>query len=283
MSTRPTVLIGRGIQYSLSPALHERAARRLGLDVSYGLVDAETEGIDEGNALARLGELNLVGANVTQPFKEVAYRGVTEVDPVANTIGAVNTILLRSDGSTVGYNTDVDGFGAELDGGIGAVAGAHVVQFGAGGAGAATAFALLQRDVAELWIIDQNFERARRLVQRLAQAFESDRLRPGTPDDVSGVARVTKGIVNASTAGSPAHPGTPISADLLREDVWVADVLYAPSETELIRDARRRGAIACNGGLMLVHQAARSFELFHGHRPDVERMLQDFLELSDRI
>lgn len=280
MSTRATALLGRGIQYSLSPALHQRAAARLGLDVSYILFDAEVEGFEEPDAMTRLGELNLVGANVTQPFKQVAYRNARNVDPVARTVGAVNTIVYGKDGTT-GYNTDVDGFGAELDLGIGVIAGSHVVQFGAGGAGAAAAYALLDRDVAELWIIDSQAERARRLADRLSHVFAKDRLRHGALGDVPHAAQHAHGIVNASTAGSAAHPGSPIKANLVREGMWVADVLYAPTETELLRDARLRGAAICNGGLMLVHQAAKSFEIFHGQRPDVDGMWQDFLDLTE--
>lgn len=281
MSTRGTALLGRGIQYSLSPALHRRAAQRLGLDVSYVLFDAQVEGFDEQDAMGRLGGLGLVGANVTQPFKQTAYRHVENVDPAAKAVGAVNTIVYGEGGIT-GYNTDIDGFGAELDLGIGPVAGSRVVQFGAGGAGAAAAYALLDRDVAELWIIDRQAERAKRLSDRLAAAFVGGRLRSGDLDDVPAAVAHANGIVNASTSGSPAHPGSPIAAGSLRADMWVADVLYAPAETKLLRDARLRGATVCNGGRMLVHQAAKSFEIFHGQSPDIESMWQDFLELSER-
>lgn len=280
MSLRRTALIGRGIQYSLSPELHERAARRMHIQASYQLLDADVDGFGEDDAMSRAANLGLVGANVTQPFKEVAYRSLTDIDPVARAVGAVNTVVYGSSGPT-GYNTDVDGFGAELDLGIGRIDGSRVVQFGAGGAGAATAVAQLERNVAQLWIIDVHSERAQRLIERLGQTFGSAQLRAGGPRDVDRALREASGIVNASTSGSASHPGTPLPSELLSEGMWVADVLYAPAETQLLRDARRVGARTSNGGRMLVHQAAKSFELFHGATPAVDDMWLDFLDLSE--
>lgn len=278
MTLRRTALLGRGISYSLSPALHERAAKRAGLEVSYELLDASTEELSGTDMLGRAADMRLVGANVTQPFKEIALRSLDHVDPVADAVGAVNTILYRPDG-TWGYNTDVDGIGAELDYGVGQIAGARVVQFGAGGAGAAAAFASLERNIQQLWIIDLDRAKATNLAERMSRGFPGRAILAGDPSQVTEAMRTATGVVNASTMGSAAHPGTPLPAEHLTDEMWVADVLYAPTETLLLHDARARGAVTVNGGLMLVHQAARSFELFHEVRPDVNDMWADFEQL----
>lgn len=88
-------------------------------------------------------------------------------------------------------------------------------------------------------------------------------------------------MINASTQGTAANPGSPIGAGLLHEGLWVADVLYSPRESTLLRDARLAGARTTNGGPMLVNQAALSFEIFHGLSPDVGRMWAHFIELME--
>lgn len=278
MSVRRTALLGGGISYSLSPALHERAAKRANIDVSYVLLDAEVENLTGVDMLQYAADMRLVGANVTQPFKEVAFHSVDDLDPVAEAVGAVNTIVYGPNG-TQGFNTDVDGFGAELDDGIGDIAGGRVVQFGAGGAGAAAAFATLERDVEQLWIIDLDLSKAARLAERMSRAFPAMQIRSGDRDQVAEAMKAATGVINASTMGAAAHPGTPLPPEHLREGMWVADVLYAPAETALLRDARVRGATTVNGGRMLVHQAACSFQLFHHVQPDISAMWADFQSL----
>lgn len=277
--TRATALLGRGISYSLSPALHEREGTHLGISMSYTLFDTTDHDFSAEEALRFAAAADLVGANVTQPFKEDALRLVDVVDPVAAAIGAVNTIRYTGDGA-VGYNTDVDGFNAELDLDIGSVDYRTVVQFGAGGAGAASAFAALQHGAQALWIIDLDQKRAVLLANRMRLAFPDRQILPRGTDAIQTAMKAATGVINASTRGSAKDPGTPVPAQFLHGDLWVADVLYAPRVSQLLHDARAQGAVTSNGGRMLVHQAAKSFEIFHDSPADAERMWQHFIQLT---
>ncbi len=277
---RKTGLLGRGISYSLSPSLHVGAARRIGLSVSYVLLDMPRGASDSAtvrDALKRCRDEGFVGLNITQPFKEDVIPLLDHVDDVALLLNAVNTIRF-DDGSARGYNTDSYGFGMEL-----AVAAndiSRVVQFGAGGAGAATAHAALVAGAQELHILDPRVERAELLAQRLSAHFPSRTVQAGTLASAEEAMGTPAGVINASTQGSSAHRDSPVPAHLLRSALWVADVIYAPPLSDLVRDARVRQIPATNGGLMLVHQAARSFELFHDIAPDPDEMWQQFVQLT---
>jgi len=144
------------------------------------------------------------------------------------------------------------------------------VLIGAGGAGAAVGHALRALGAERLTIVDVDAARAAQLASTLDAEVGAL--------DLDGV----DGVVNATPAGMVGHGGTPVSAELLRPGLWVADVVYRPLETELLRAARALGCRTLDGGGMVVFQAAGSFELFTGRRPDRERMLRHFATLAGR-
>jgi shikimate dehydrogenase len=126
--------------------------------------------------------------------------------------------------------------------------------------------------VKRLDIVDVDEEAARALAQRVG----------GTPGQLDDLAQAD-GLIHATPVGMAAHPGLPLPAALLRADLWVADVVYRPLETELLRRARELGCRTLDGGGMAVFQAAGSFALFTGVEPDRERMLADFAELAEPV
>ncbi|MBB2942526.1 shikimate dehydrogenase [Actinoplanes lutulentus] len=254
-------LIGTGISTSLSPALHEVEGRRQGLDLSYSLFDVDTP-VALKSTLDDAERDGFAGLNITHPFKQQVVELLDDLSPQARAIGAVNTVVFR-DGKRVGHNTDAYGFTESFHAYLPDVAKKHVVQLGAGGAGAAVAHALLSIGVEKLSIIDPDEQKSHDLSQKIGQK----------PSDLTAL-HTADGLVNASPIGMHHHPGIPLPAELLHRDLWVADIVYMPVETELLRAARAAGSRTVGGTAMCAYQAAAAFHLFTGIAPDTERMLR---------
>ncbi|MCY1143223.1 shikimate dehydrogenase [Actinoplanes sp. Pm04-4] len=255
-------LIGAGIGTSLSPALHEAEGRGHGLDLTYDLFDTE-EPAELGDLLKQAEDEGYAGLNITHPFKQRVTDLLDQLSPQAEAIGAVNTVVFR-DGRRQGHNTDAYGFTeAYRD-----LVKGRVVQTGAGGAGAACAYAQLTLGVEHLTVIDP--DRARR--EQLAARFP--RLHVAAPADLPSALAGADGLVNASPVGMRHHPGLPVPTELLHRGLWVADIVYMPVVTPLLRAARDAGLRAAGGTAMCAYQAAAAFELFTGRTPDIDRMLR---------
>lgn len=217
--------------------------------------------------------------NITHPCKREVIQFLDDVDPVAKALGAVNTVLFTAEGR-IGYNTDTTGFERAFQIGLPGVATDRVVLLGAGGAGAAVGDALLRTGVANLTIIDLDRERAEEVATDLA-ARHAASVRARGFEDLATILDDSSGIVQCTPIGMHHHPGTPFDVELLRPDHWVADIVYRPLETELLRAARARGCRTMDGGLMAVSQAADAFQLVTGRDPDLDRMQAHFQSLVD--
>ena len=272
-------LIGRGIQASKSPIIHETEAAAQGFQCRYELFDLN-EHRDEPATLLKLLRLaeqrGFAGLNITYPCKQAIIPLLDELSEEARVIGAVNTVRFVA-GRRVGYNTDAFGFAESLRHGLPGASLACVVQVGAGGAGAATAHALLKLGARKLSIVDMERGRAESLTANLASHF-SDRI-VATEDLAHAVANAS-GVVNTTPMGMAAHPGSAVPTSLLRPDLWVADIVYVPLETDLLRAARATGCRVLDGGGMAVFQAARAFEIFTGRKALAERMRRHFETLT---
>jgi shikimate dehydrogenase len=271
-------LLGAGILGSLTPGLHEAEADRLGLAYTYRVIDLDAIGqsAESSAALVRhAADLGFDGLNVTHPCKQLVQDGLDELSREARILGAVNTITFH-DGKAVGHNTDHTGFTGGLRAGLPSAATGSVVQIGAGGAGAAVAFGLLSTGTRHLVIADIEPVRAEALAARLAPHFPDSQLSVTRTDAVAGSIREADGLVNSTPIGMTGHPGMPVDPSLLHSGLWVADVIYRPLETELIKAARGKGCAVLDGGRMVVGQAAAAFELFTGIPADAERMLASF-------
>lgn len=273
-------LIGAGIQASRTPALHEHEGDEQGLRYLYRLIDLDQLQLDS-NALPDLllaaERMNYTGLNITFPCKQAIIPLLDELSPEARGIGAVNTVVLK-DGKRVGHNTDCLGFAEGFRRGLPDVARERVVQMGAGGAGAAVAHALLSEGVQQLSIFDVDIERAESLANNLNQHFGAGRAMAG--HDLSSVLSQADGLVNTTPMGMAKLPGMPVPAALLRAELWVAEIVYFPLETELLRNARALGCRTLDGGNMAVFQAVKAFELFSGVAPDAQRMLAHFQSMK---
>lgn len=273
-------LIGAGIQASRTPAMHEREADHQGLRYLYQLIDLEVLGLGP-EALPELitaaEQMGFVGLNITHPCKQAVIPLLTELSADAREVGAVNTVVLRR-GRRIGHNTDWWGFAESFQRGLPGARLGRVVQLGAGGAGAAVAHAVLKLGVQQLVVVDLDGERAARLARSLCARFGPGRSQ-STADAATALARAD-GLIHATPTGMARYPGLPLPASLLRPDMWVAEIVYFPLETELLREARRIGCRTLDGAGMAVFQAVEAFRLFTGIAPAADRMLRHFASMG---
>jgi shikimate dehydrogenase len=273
-------LIGSGIGASRTPALHEREAAEQGLRLVYRLIDLDRLNLGPealGELLTAAERMGFAGLNITYPCKQAVLPLLHALSDDARALGAVNTVVLR-DGERIGHNTDCSGFAEAFRRGLPGVARRAVVQLGAGGAGAAVAHALLAEGVARLAIRDADPARAEDLARALSARFGVGRA--VVAHDLTAAMAAADGVVNCTPVGMAKLPGTPLPVALLRPAHWVADIVYFPLETELLRAARALGCRVLHGGGMAVFQAVGAFRLFTGRVPDAERMLRHFAAMS---
>lgn len=235
------VLLGHHIGHSASPAMHNAAFAALGMDARYELADVPSSALT--GAVAALRGPGRIGANVTQPHKLAVCDLVDRLAPEVERLGAANTIV-RDGRRLVAHNTDLPALAAELAelGSFG-----DAVVLGSGGASRAVQAALADAGVS-FQVVDR---------PRWADI----------PDLLAGADL----LVNATPIGTGSDE-SPVPADLLRPDLGVLDLVYRPSPTRLVGDARASGAAARGGAGMLLHQAAASFTLWTGHAAPIEVM-----------
>ena len=276
-------LFGMGLSGTRSPAMHEAEGAALGLRYVYRPVDFAAIGRDASalpEMLAAAMAFGFDGLNITHPFKQAVIPLLDALSDDAAAIGAVNTVVFR-DGRRIGHNTDWWGFAESFRRALPGVALDRVVQVGAGGAGAAVAHALLTHGVRDLALHDLDTGRAEALAARLNARFGAGRAR--RCGALEADLRRADGLVQASPVGMADHPGLPVPAAALHPRLWVAEVIYFPLETALLRAARAIGCRTLDGGGMAVLQAAEALRLFTGVAPDTDRMLRRFADaLSDR-
>jgi shikimate dehydrogenase len=266
---------------SRSPWLHEQEAQAQGLQLRYTLFDFDQRGLPDGDLAVVLDTLRndgYCGTNVTLPFKQLVMPLLDKLDESAVVVGAVNTIAFRN-GRMIGHNTDMVGFRDSVAEGLPGVAMRHVLQLGAGGAGAAVASALLSLGVRQLTVCDLALDRAEELVTKLDRRFGTGRAIAS-----NGVGLATDacdGIVNATPMGMAGNPGSALGPELILARHWVADVVYFPLETDLLRIARAKGCRVLDGSGMVIGQAARAFEILTGFHANQQRMRESFFRFPN--
>jgi 3-dehydroquinate dehydratase/shikimate dehydrogenase len=242
-------VVGNPVIHSRSPVMHNAGFAALGLKAAYLPLEAR----DVGDFVAFARAMRLGGVSITAPFKIGLMPHVDVIDPLAKQVGAINTITVR-DGRWLGANTDVEGFLAPLVRRI-ALEGTRVSVIGAGGAARAVAVALASRR-ANVTICARNAEDARAIAELVAGSAGDFPPRPSSWDV----------LVNATPVGSEKTPGSPMG-NVPLDGAIVFDLVYAPADTELLRNARAAGCQTIGGIEMLIAQAERQFELWTGQRP----------------
>lgn len=269
-------LVGRNIQKSRTPAMHEAEGAALGLAYSYDLIDAAAMPPADARLdriLDRAERDGFAGLNVTYPYKVDVLQYLDDLSDAVDALGAVNTVVFR-DGRRIGHNTDLWGFAESFRSGMANVRHGVAILIGAGGAGAAVGHALADCGVDQVAVFDIDPARSEALVHsiRARHGNESARVCSKLEAEAAGC----DGIVNASPVGMSGVPGCPFPAGLIRPEMWVADIIYFPLETKLLRQARARGCRTLPGSGMAVFQAVRAFRHFTGHAADPLRMKATF-------
>jgi shikimate dehydrogenase len=235
--------------------MHEREGDVQGLRYLYRPIDLLELGLP-GEAVGQLlhsaRSLGFNGLNITHPCKQLVLQHLDEVSPDALRLGAVNTVVIQ-DGRFIGHNTDFSGFAAALASGLPGAKLDHVVQLGAA--------------------------RAAARAGELAGFFPDSTVTARTTAELPQLMPLADGLVHCTPVGMAAHPGVPLDLDLLEPRHWVADIVYRPIDTELVRGAHAKGCEVLDGGRMAVGQAADAFRIFTGLEPDPDRMRSHFLEL----
>ena len=264
-------LIGAPIAHSASPAMHEAAAKAIGLRCFYHLI--EVEGADARRLrvmLDGLVALKFAGVNVTYPYKEAVAPLLDELAPSAAAVGAVNLIAVRDD-RLIGFNTDCSGFARALKRTVGAIAGQRVALMGAGGVGKAIGVALAEGGAGEIRIVDRMGGKAAALAEALAPAVAA-RACANAGEALDGA----EGLVNATTVGMLPSRDSPVPLALLKRGLWVADAVYQPLWTPLLSAARDNGATVMTGRELALDQAVDAFEIFTGRVADRRVMEEAF-------
>ena len=274
MSTRFAGIIGHPVAHSLSPAFQGAAFAHCGLDVTYERWDTTADAL--AGRVVSLRDGKYLGANVTIPHKEAAYRFLAAKHALSDTaqlLQSVNTVAFRPDGSLYGDNTDAPGFLDALKEAFRASPrGRKILVLGCGGAGRARALTCAMQGAAEILVADVNLAARRRLLLALRQTA------PGLP--VAGVslaraaaaARDCDLIIQATPVGM--KPGDPslLPPESFRKGQLVFDLIYNPAVTPLLATARAAGARTANGLGMLLHQGVRAFRQWTGRQPPVPLM-----------
>jgi len=263
-------LIGDPVAHSVSPAIHDSAFAARGLPQRYGLWPTPADELAE--RVASLRAPNILGANVTIPHKSAVLPLLDEVDPLAEAVGAANTIVRLPDGRLRGLNTDVGGFGRALASDGYDPSGKVAVLLGAGGAARAVAYALLRAGASGLVIANRTLERAETLLGELVASIQGEPfLRALAPDDpeLATELRSAALLVNATSVGLHGEE-LPLQASLLAPHLLVVDLIYR--RTPLLAAAERCGARTQDGLEMLVQQGALAWEAWTGLQAPVDVM-----------
>jgi shikimate dehydrogenase len=273
MSTRAFV-IGHPIAHSRSPLIHGTWLKTLGLDGSYEAIDLAPSALPDFLDALRGGAF--AGGNVTIPHKEAVFAYCDSIDPLARTIGAVNTLVADRDGLH-GFNTDYMGFLGNLDQHApGWSAGLdEAIVLGAGGASRAILVALRERGLGRIHLLNRTLAKA----EALAAAITGP-IRPAPLEAFATLAPGAGLVVNTTAAGMHGTAPLALPLDRLPAQALVTDIVYVPLETPLLAAARARGLRTVDGLGMLLHQAVPGFEAWFGVLPEVTPQLRAVVEAT---
>ena len=265
-------VLGNPIGHSMSPVMHNDLFSLYNIDAEYlPFLVQEDELRDAVNGLRALGA---GGFNVTVPHKSSIIPFLDEVDELAASIGAVNTVV-NKDGKLIGYNTDGLGFLKGLDAYLNKIEGQKILVIGAGGAARAIYFTLAKEKPMQIDIANRTLEKAVQLIEECPYSISSKAL---TLKDASSELGEYDLIIQTTMIGmEPNITEQPITLEYLRENSVVCEIIYNPLETRILLEAKSIGARVQNGIDMFVYQGALAFDKWTGIFPDIQRMKENVL------
>jgi shikimate dehydrogenase len=255
----------------MSPLIHNAAFREQGLDYRYSLKPVLPGTLEDAINLLR--EPEVIGANVTIPYKSHVMKYLDDNTTEAENIGAVNTIV-KKDGNLVGKNTDAIGGVKALEEEYDGIELAEVTIIGAGGASKALSYNLAPK-VKKLTILNRTKTKSSVLARYLMEKTKNRNVYGGGLEELQKHLEGTDILINATPVGmEPRTDRSPIPAEYLHKNLLVYELVYNPIETKLLRDAKQKGGRVLSGVKMLVYQGALAYEMWTGHKPPVDLMLK---------
>lgn len=271
VSTKLILLLGNPLGHSISPAMHNSVFEKLGMNYCYMPVEVTAENLQQ--VFSALTKMNVAGFNVTIPHKINIIEYLDELDPLAATIGAVNTICVK-DGKTKGYNTDGKGFIDSLKEQAGVtVGGKRLLLLGCGGGARAIAMTLAFHGAKKIYLHNRTSAKADALAAEINGKIRFCAEVVRSTDDQKEAIQHCDILINATSLGMHPHENVlPIDESLLSAKLIVADIVYNPRMTRLLSTARDKGCTIVPGLGMLIYQGAAAFTLFTGVEPLIEEM-----------
>lgn len=273
VTTKIVILLGNPLGHSVSPPMHNAVFEKFGMDFCYMPVEVTENNLE--TVFNGLAKMNVAGFNVTIPHKISIMNYLDELDPLAKTIGAVNTVRVR-DGKTKGYNTDGKGFVRSLEEESGTtIKGKTIFILGAGGAARAISMTLAFEGAETIFIQNRTEAKAAALVTEINSEIRACSKTVKHNETSSTLIESCDVLINCTSLGM--HPNddtSPIDKSLLSPNLTVADIVYNPLTTTLLRDAQEIGCTTVAGLGMLINQGAEAFEIFTDIQPDIDTMTQ---------
>ncbi len=271
--TKPFAVLGHPIGHTLSPIMHNSSITALELDAIYLAFDAPPAKLMD--ILASMRDMGFGGVNLTVPLKEVAFRGVDHLDKSAEISGSVNTIEFLENGTLRGHSTDGYGFVTALKESFDmSLPGQSVFMLGCGGAGRAVAITCATEGATKIVVSDIDDSRAAKVVEEIKTISPAIEVSSAGTDksDWKKAASKSDLIIQATPVGMKPEDTPLLTRDAFHEGQMLFDLIYMYPETEIMSEAKVAGAKTANGLGMLLHQGARSFEIWTGKSPNIPAM-----------
>jgi shikimate dehydrogenase len=271
--TTPFAVLGHPIGHTLSPVMHNRSIQSLGMDAIYLAFDVAPDNLMR--VLASMRDMGFGGVNLTVPLKEVAYRGVEQHAPSAQISGSVNTIEFLKSGELMGHSTDGDGFIAAVREAFGTgLGGLSVFVLGCGGAGRAVAITCATEGAAHITLSDIDSARIAAVENEIRCIAPSTTVSSAGSSAMDWATAASEAdlIIQATPVGMKQADKPLLTTEVFRPGQLLFDLVYMFPATGIMKEAARSGARTANGLGMLLHQGARSFEIWTGRTPDIAAM-----------
>ncbi len=271
--TRPFAVLGHPIGHTLSPVMHNASLQSLGEDAIYLAFDVHPDRLMP--VLHAMRDMGFGGVNLTVPLKEVAFRGVDELDESASRLGAVNTVEFAADGRLRGHNTDGAGFVVAVQEAFAcSLAGMTVFVCGSGGAGRAVALTCCAEGAAAVLVSDLDAKRSETVCREIEASFPAVRAESvsANPDEWSRASLSADLVVQSTPVGMKPGDASVLPPEAFKPGQFAFDLVYMYPETAFMQAAASAGGRSANGLGMLLHQGARAYRIWTGAEPDVPAM-----------
>ena len=278
-------IFGNPVEHTMSPVIHNTLSQIMGINMAYvpfHVKDGQLEAAVKGAY-----GLNILGMNVTVPYKSDVVAQLAEIDPLAEKIGAVNT-LVRTEGGYKGYNTDMTGLlRAMKSDGIN-IEGEEVIILGAGGVGRAVAFLCAANGTDKVYLLNRSVEKADSVAAEVNKALATEHVEPMALSDYQKLLRGAENryvVIQCTSVGLSPNVNDVVIADgdFYHYIRFGYDLIYSPRETQFMKYVTDNGGMAFNGLKMLLYQALDAFELWNGCKVSDENAQQIYQKLQEKL